>query len=80
MVEALCGVDLEGHENWEGFLLKGYNRGGGRRQNAPGTVDQWSPKEIRERLVNILCDLSPQLKDLVVREPRLVARVPVAPP
>ena len=39
LVDHLCALHLEGDENGEHILLQGHNQGGGRRQTAPGTVN-----------------------------------------
>ena len=79
LVDQLCPVHLEGDENSEDILLQGHNQGGGRRQNAPGTVNKWLPSEIKWRLLRILADLFPVLDDLADREPRLVERMDAPP-
>ena len=79
LVDQLCALHLEGEENWEDILLHGHNQGGGRRQAAPGTVEQWFPSNIKWRLLRILGNLFPVLDDLVDWEPRLVERMDAPP-
>ena len=79
LVDQLCAVHLEGDENGKDILLQGHNQGAGRRQTAPGTVNNWLPSEIKWRLLRILADSFPVMDDLADREPRLVERMDAPP-
>ena len=78
-MKQLCAVDLDGDENWEDIPLQGHNQGGGRRETAPGTVNNWLPSEIKWCLLRILADLFPVLDDLEDGESRLMERMDALP-